>query len=442
YSIEYPVTVNIVGSGSVNGYTTNTTYWVPAGSTITLTATPDSSGQSGVRYTFANWTAPGWYGATLPGSYTGTSQTITLTVNNPIIETAYFSTQYYLNVQSSVPQTITWDEPVGNSWYVQAWETNSQNFPYSSTPTTIGSVFATGTFPNAYFSYGTSSYQGNTYLNMNTVAFPSSLNGLNSQSQPPYVGYTAYANFTVNQAGNYIFSIETDDEMAVYINGPGTNGWESVFGSNAWHYQGATEYQQSVYLQSGTYQIAVMWDNGGGGPGMSAFSINAPAVMGSGWYNTGAQAQVYAESTNPLITFASWSGSGSGSYSGTNNPATITMNGPITETAKWYQMVPLTFTESGAPTTNAFGQQEYWTITVNGASYTEPVPNNIVIYVPEGQTVSWSASVIVWYSGTNWRYHIHIYDAYYPNPSSGTFAANSSTTVSITYHFVSQSWRS
>ena len=32
-------------------------------------------------------------------------------------------------------------------------------------------------------------------------------------------------------------------------------------------------------------------------------------------------------------SFTIWTGSGTGSYSGTNNPASITMGGPITETA-------------------------------------------------------------------------------------------------------------
>jgi hypothetical protein len=36
-------------------------------------------------------------------------------------------------------------------------------------------------------------------------------------------------------------------------------------------------------------------------------------------------------------SFAGWTGSGAGSYSGTNNPASIRMNGPITENAAFTQ---------------------------------------------------------------------------------------------------------
>ncbi|MEM4098981.1 MAG: hypothetical protein QXW57_04455, partial [Candidatus Micrarchaeaceae archaeon] len=152
----------------------------------------------------------------------------TETVNQPITEIANYSV-----------------------WSVQAWEGPSGSFPYQTTPTTDGVVFATGGFNSLDFSYGTPSYQGNSYYGMTTVPFPSPFNGLNSQSQPPYVGYTAYSTVNIQQAGNYQFNIETDDEMAVYINGPGTNGWLSVFGSNAWHFEGATGYSQTESLQAG-----------------------------------------------------------------------------------------------------------------------------------------------------------------------------------------------
>jgi hypothetical protein len=52
----------------------------------------------------------------------------------------------------------------------------------------------------------------------------------------------------------------------------------------------------------------------------------------SGWRNSGAVILISAMPANGY-SFTNWSGSGTGSYSGTNNPASITMGGPITETA-------------------------------------------------------------------------------------------------------------
>jgi hypothetical protein len=52
----------------------------------------------------------------------------------------------------------------------------------------------------------------------------------------------------------------------------------------------------------------------------------------SGWRNSGASISISAVPAAGY-SFTNWSGSGTGSYSGTNNPASITMRGPITERA-------------------------------------------------------------------------------------------------------------
>lgn len=52
----------------------------------------------------------------------------------------------------------------------------------------------------------------------------------------------------------------------------------------------------------------------------------------SGWRNSGSAVSISAIPASGY-SFSNWTGSGTGSYSGTNNPASITMGGPITETA-------------------------------------------------------------------------------------------------------------
>ncbi|HWX22520.1 MAG TPA: glycosyl hydrolase family 28-related protein, partial [Candidatus Binatia bacterium] len=59
---------------------------------------------------------------------------------------------------------------------------------------------------------------------------------------------------------------------------------------------------------------------------------------GSLWTNSGANLNISATASNGY-SFTSWTGSGSGSYSGPNNPASLTMNGPITQTAGFVQQV-------------------------------------------------------------------------------------------------------
>lgn len=50
----------------------------------------------------------------------------------------------------------------------------------------------------------------------------------------------------------------------------------------------------------------------------------------SGWRNSGAAVSISATPSSGH-SFTGWSGTGTGSYSGTNNPASVTMNSPITE---------------------------------------------------------------------------------------------------------------
>jgi hypothetical protein len=53
----------------------------------------------------------------------------------------------------------------------------------------------------------------------------------------------------------------------------------------------------------------------------------------NGYYDSGTSIQI--SSTASGYSWNGWTGSGSGSYTGMNNPASITFNGPITETASW-----------------------------------------------------------------------------------------------------------
>jgi hypothetical protein len=61
-------------------------------------------------------------------------------------------------------------------------------------------------------------------------------------------------------------------------------------------------------------------------------STSGTVTPSSGWYNSGARVTIRATATSGH-KFKSWTGTGTGSYTGTKNPAIITMNAAITETA-------------------------------------------------------------------------------------------------------------
>jgi subtilisin family serine protease len=54
----------------------------------------------------------------------------------------------------------------------------------------------------------------------------------------------------------------------------------------------------------------------------------------SGWFNSGQSVSISA-APNGGFVFSGWSGAGAGSFTGTSNPASVTMNGPISETASF-----------------------------------------------------------------------------------------------------------
>ncbi len=95
----------------------------------------------------------------------------------------------------------------------------------------------------------------------------------------------------------------------------------------------------------------------------------------SGWYNAGSSVTIDAVAKSNY-EFVSWTGTGTGSFSGTSTQATVTMNGPITEQANFNELFQVTFTENSLPpgTTwyvNLSNGQAY-SSTTNTISFNEP----------------------------------------------------------------------
>ena len=69
------------------------------------------------------------------------------------------------------------------------------------------------------------------------------------------------------------------------------------------------------------------------------FGTTSPAVGGGHWYSAGTlvtiRATAPAAGTGEAYAWNGWTGTGTGSYTGAVNPSSVTMSGPITETALW-----------------------------------------------------------------------------------------------------------
>jgi hypothetical protein len=107
---------------------------------------------------------------------------------------------------------------------------------------------------------------------------------------------------------------------------------------------------------------------------------------GSGWYNAGSSVQISA-TANSGYEFMEWLGSGSGSYSGSSNPTTITMNGPITETAYYWILITFSTTGMGSDASGTV-------VTVNGATFSySNLPITINFIYGQSVSYSWSSPV-------------------------------------------------
>ncbi len=147
-------------------------------------------------------------------------------------------------------------------------------------------------------------------------------------------------------------------------------------------------------------------------------SGSATLSPANGWENSGASVSISATPKSGY-TFRSWSGEGSGNYTGGANPASVTMNGPVSEVANlvFTGTSAVSFLESGLPSgTN-------WSVTMNGVTRSS-TGANITFNVSAGNYTYLVQGPLAGSWGTR----------YVPNPSAGTLQANAPTiSVPVTY---------
>src|SRR5206468_3280786 len=99
---------------------------------------------------------------------------------------------------------------------------------------------------------------------------------------------------------------------------------------NSWSGGGAISHtvaptSNTTYTAKFTTQYYLTMSHGTGG-------TTSPA---SGWKSSGVNVSITATPSTGY-SFSNWTGTGTGSFSGPTNPASITMNGPISEAATFH----------------------------------------------------------------------------------------------------------
>ena len=330
-----PNTITVLGTGSYV-FTYRTQYyltmstnhgtvvpgsgWYVAGSTVNISSTAPSPTLS-ERYLWNSWAGTG------NGSYSGVNNSVSITMNAPIRETANWTRQFYLTVVS--PYGLAG----GSGWYNET------------------------SVARAWINTGVAVSGNITYV---FVAWTGDASGTDLTSNPIAMdnAKTAVANWTIR---SYIITFDKSPRQGVmtvdnvtYSSFPVTVEW--VPGS---YHTAVVPYMEAG--DEGVRYIFSEWEDGSNlttrtivaeAPGVTytayssieyqlAVSSEYGTVQGAGWYELGT---VVNFSISPTVvsvegipyTFKGWDGSGTGVYyTGSDNPATVTMTGPVKETAIW-----------------------------------------------------------------------------------------------------------
>jgi hypothetical protein len=291
-----------------NPYTAAQTFsWQP-GSSHTIATTSPQNGAIGVRYVWMNWTGGG-----------AISHTVAPATNATY--TANFNTQYYLTMTHGTGGTVS---------PTSGWRNTGATISIGATPTNntqVSNSFA------GWTGSGAGSYSGMNNPASITMNGPITENAAFTQNPVQVTVQTNLAGRTFSVDGTsytsaQIFSWQPGSSHTIATTSPQDGGtgvryvWTNWTGGGAISHTVAPTTNKTYTANFNTQYFLTMSRGIGGG-------TVSPT---SGWRNSGAAISITAMPATGY-NFTNWTGGGTGSFSGTNNPASITMGGPITETA-------------------------------------------------------------------------------------------------------------
>jgi PKD repeat protein len=241
--------------------------WFMAGATTTVSVDTAISTGPGRRQTFMKWNGQG------SGSYTGVLNPATVQVNAPLVQTAEWKVEYFVDVQSD------YGNPSGEGWYREG---------------------------------GTAVIRCDTAIVVDTGK------------------RVKFASWFGNGSGSYTGALQ---QKTLTVNGPIT---ETV----QWKIQ---------------YALVLVTDYGN------------PKPNPEGWYDEGTRVSFSVDtligvSEDTRYRFKGWLGVGAGSYTGSQNKAEVVVTNPMTEEAEWNEeyYLAITVQPAGSGTVSPFPPGGGW----------------------------------------------------------------------------------
>lgn len=299
-----------------SSYISPQTFPFLTGTTHTLAVPDTQSGSPGTRFVWNNWT-------------TGGTKTHSITITRDSIITANFTTQYILTMRRNPGGTVTPDS---------GWYNSGQDVIIRAIPDTSFRF-------DSWAGTGTGSYSGSG--NPRTIAIGGPITEIASFQRIP-VTVTIQTNppgrrFRIDGSSPYTTTQtriwQPGDTHTLSADSPEQISTGVQYRWNNWSDGGSRSHSIIVPDSDATYTANFMLQYllttvaGTGG------SVSPP----TGFQDIGDTVQITA-TRNPGYAFIDWRGIGSGSYTGPNNPASVTMNGPLSDTAHFGRAIQVTIT--------------------------------------------------------------------------------------------------
>ncbi len=359
---QYQVALDSGATSALNTITNPTisgdSGWYDSGTSVTLTLNGiyGRSGGSGTR--ISGYAING--GSNNPESTTGTFTVLNaISISAPQTITTTKVTQYQVTLDATATSALNsitiptissdnywydsgttvnvvlngvWGQSGGTGTRLSGYVLNGgSNNPVSTTGTVT--VFS-GAISNHEFVTSTSVTQYQVTFSQTGIGSSASSNTILTVGSATY----AYSNFPVN---------------GIWVDTGTTFTWSpTVSGSVGTQFVKTGSSGSSPITVAGTYSATYQTQYY-----LTVTSANG-SPTGQGWYNSGVSAPFSVTTpasggTGIQYILTSWSGSGTGAYSGINSSSSVTMNNPITETANWQTQYYLTLNSAYGTITGA-----------------------------------------------------------------------------------------
>ncbi len=306
------------------------THWYEAGTLVPiLAASPMPT--MGERYVDLTWAGSG------AGSYSGSANSVFLTMNGVITENASWTHQYQVSfaVTPATPTLGGTIAPTGTDTWVSAgplaiMATPSPDFIYSSWTSTTVSITFTAMSPST-----TAIINGPGTITANFIMAL----GITITSNPTGYGYVLVDGIpiTTPQVYDWVFGMHTIEAVPSF-----TVGTDQEFIFNSWSDGGRRTHMFTV--TDPTASVTANFDHTVRLTMATNVGTTTPSVSANNaWHDEGSTVTISATAPIPGLAderyvWNGWTGTGIGSYTGMANTITITLGGPVTETASWTLM--------------------------------------------------------------------------------------------------------